>query len=140
MLLNIGENYIVFTLGLEEDILLNENFVHKNPKKTDLLLNVKIFSGNIRHGILSFLPENCPIHIGRNPDCEIFIDDSMVSRINSTITYENDIWIITDGSIINGQGTKKSTNGTWIYAHDEIEINDQMTFKSNHNLFFCSYQ
>lgn len=140
MLLNIGENYIVFTLGLEEDMLLNENCINGDKEKTDQLLNVKLFSGNIRHGILTFLPEKCPLHIGRSPDCEIFVDDSMVSRVNCTITYEKETWMITDGSILIGEGNKKSTNGTWIYAHEEIEITDQMTFKSNHNLFFCSYQ
>lgn len=136
LLMNIGDNYIVFTLGLEEDLLLNENY--HNPNSYDNVINIKIFSGNIKHGMLTFHPNRLPLKIGRSPDCEIFIDDNMLSRVHCTVTFDQE-WKIQDGSVIQGEGIRKSTNGTWIYAYDEIEITDKMTFKANHNLFICSY-
>lgn len=63
LLMNIGENYIVFTLGIEEEMLLNEKYL--NAQKTDHVINVKIFSGNIKHGMLTFQPNKAPLKIGR---------------------------------------------------------------------------
>lgn len=137
LLMNIGENYIVFTLGIEEEMLLNEKYL--NAQKTDHVINVKIFSGNIKHGMLTFQPNKAPLKIGRSPDCEIFIDDNMLSRVHCAVTFSDNEWKIQDGSVIHGEGIRKSANGTWIYAYDEIEITDKMTFKANHNLFICSY-
>jgi hypothetical protein len=34
---------------------------------------------------------------------------------------------------------KNSTNGTWIYANEDYEIKEGMTFKANHNLFRCKF-
>ena len=33
---------------------------------------------------------------------------------------------------------KKSTNGCWIYAYEEKQIENKMVFKANHNLFICN--
>ncbi len=137
-LLNIGENYIVFTIGLEDEILLSENYSNKNNENYDNMLNVKIFSGDIKHGIVSFLPEKSPITIGRSQDCEILIDDNMLSRVHCTIDFKNEKWFIIDGTINEEGNVKNSTNGTWIYAFEDTLIKDKMTFKANHNLFICS--
>ncbi len=137
-LLNIGENYIVFTIGLEDEILLSENYSNKNNENYDNMLNVKIFSGDIKHGIVSFLPEKSPITIGRSQDCEILIDDNMLSRVHCTIDFKNEKWYIIDGTINEEGNVKNSTNGTWIYAFEDTLIKDKMTFKANHNLFICS--
>lgn len=134
-LLSIGENYIVITLGLNEEILLNENNNDYNNEKN---INLKIFSGNIRHGNLSFSPEQSPFIIGRSQECDVIIDDNLLSRFHCTIDYRNDKWFITDGYIDNGS-IKKSTNGTWIYAFEDILIKNKMIFKSNNNLFICSF-
>jgi hypothetical protein len=138
-LLNIGENYIVFTIGLEEDMILNENFSNKNSEDSENILNVKIFSSDIKHGILSFSPLKSPITIGRSPNSDILIDDNMLSRIHCTVQFINGKWFIQDGSINQNGEVRKSTNGTWIYAYEEVIIVDKMTFKANHNLFICSY-
>ena len=137
-LLNIGENYIVFTIGLEDEILLSENYSNNNKENYEKMLNVKIFSGDIKHGIVSFFPEKSPITIGRSSDCEILIDDNMLSRVHCTIEFKNDKWYIIDGVINEDGNIKNSTNGTWIYAFEDTLIKDKMTFKANHNLFICS--
>lgn len=52
-LLSIGENFIVFTLGLEEEMMINEHTaINLDEKYNDDLINLKIFSGNIRNGKL----------------------------------------------------------------------------------------
>ena len=145
LLLNIGENYIVFSLGddeneekeKEEDINGKNTFKNENNN----CLNVKIFSTKTQN-IYSLTPDNCPVTIGRSSENNIVIDDDMLSRIHCTIDFDKDKWYIQDGYARNGlqeeEETKKSTNGSWIYAYDEITIKDKMIFKANHNLFICN--
>ena len=135
-LISIGGNYIVITLGLDEEMLLSEN---NNIKRSDNIVNFKIFSGNIRHGNLNFSPEQSPIVVGRAQECDIIIDDNLLSRFHCSIQYKNDKWYITDGYVENNN-IKKSTNGTWIYAFEDILIKNGMIFKSNNNLFICSFE
>ena len=139
LLLNIGENYIVFTIGLEDEIIMNENYSNKKQSDYENLLNVKIFSGDVKHGVVSFSPSKSPISIGRSPDCDILIDDNMLSRTHCVVEFKNDKWFIQDGFVNERGEVRKSTNGTWIYAYEEIMISDKMTFKANHNLFICNY-
>ena len=142
LLLNIGENYIVFSLGDEEE---EENEKDKNNKnkfnnENDNCLNIKIFSTKTQK-IFSLTPDNCPVTIGRSSENSIVIDDDMLSRIHCTIDFDKDKWYIQDGYAKNGlqeEEIKKSTNGSWIYAYDEILIKDKMIFKANHNLFICN--
>ena len=134
-LLSIGENYIVITLGSKEDMLLNENNTDDNDEN---IINLKIFSGNIRHGNLSFSPKQSPFIIGRSQECDVIIDDNMLSRFHCSIEYKNDKWFITDGYIDNNN-YKKSTNGTWLYAFEDTLITNGMIFKANNNLFICNF-
>ena len=138
LLINIGENYIVFTLGQEEDTVMTKL---NSPDKEDYdnMINIKVFSGNVRQDVLSFTPKKSPFTLGRSPDCEILIDDSMLSRVHCTISFKGGYWYIMDGSIIDEDEVRKSTNGTWVYAFEDMEITEQMTFKANHNLFICSF-
>lgn len=139
-LLNIGDNYIVFTLGLEEDMILNEHTSNNENEEYNNLINLKIFSGNIRHGKLSFNPKQSPFIIGRSPDCDVIIDDSMLSRFHCTLKFIDSKWYIIDGTIDkNKNKVKPSTNGSWKYAFEETLITNGMTFKANHNLFICSF-
>ena len=136
LLLNIGENYIVFSLGDDEE----ENEKEINDRNYSSL-NIKIFSVYAEQKLYQFLPSNCPITIGRSSDNSIFIEDDMLSRIHCTIDYNNEKWYINDGYAKNGireEEIKKSTNNSWIYAYDEIPITDKMIFKANHNLFICN--
>ena len=136
-LLSIGENYIVITIGVDNDLLLNENII-KNEENENLI-NLKVFSGNIRHGAFSFTPEKKSFLIGRAAECDICIDDGMLSRFHCTFEFRNNKWFLKDGKIENGKD-KKSTNGTWIYAYEDILIKQGLIFKANHNLFICSIE
>ena len=139
-LLSIGENYIVFTLGLEEDMIINEHTSNKEDEEFNDLINLKIFSGNIRHGKLSFNPKQSPFIIGRSPECEVIIDDSMLSRFHCTVEFKEYKWYIIDGIFDKNKNEfRNSTNGSWKYAFEDTVITNGMTFKSNHNLFICSF-
>ena len=98
-LLMIGDNYIVFTLGLEEDMITSEHTSNKEDEEYNNWINLKIFSGNIRHGQLSFNPRQSPIIIGRSPDCDVIIEDSMLSRFHCTLEFNEskNQWYIVDG-------------------------------------------
>ena len=138
-LLNIGDNYIVLSFDDDEDEVNINNII--NEKKIDNSINIKIFSLSSQIKSYKFLPSKCPITIGRSKDNHIYIDDDMLSRIHCTIDYGNEKWYIQDGYAKNGlkeEEIKKSTNGCWIYAFDEIEIVNGMIFKSNHNIFICN--
>ena len=140
LLLNIGENYIVFSLGEDDEEEENEKEMD-DINKNDNSLNIKIFSMNSQQKIFKLLPSDCPVTIGRSSENTIYIDDDMLSRIHCTIDYNNEKWYINDGFAKSGEQeeeVKKSTNGSWIFAYDEIQITDGMIFKANHNLFICN--
>ena len=135
-LLNIGENYLIFSIGDDND---EENeFDDKNNEP----LNIKIVSVNIQQKNIKILPSDCPIKIGRSEENNIFIDDDLLSRVHCTIDFNNNKWYIIDGNAKNGlkedKEIKNSTNGSWIYAFEETPITDKLIFKANHNLFICN--
>jgi FHA domain len=67
-------------------------------------------------------------------NCEVQIEDSLLSKYQAHITYnESNGWILVDG--LNG---KSSTNGTWLYIKDEIEMFSGMIIKANQTLFNVS--
>ena len=43
--------------------------------------------------------------------------DTSLSRYQCILDFIDDKWLIRDGD-----GTKSSTNGTWIFAEDEVKI------------------
>ena len=138
-LINIGDNYIVLSFEDDDDEDKKNNIMKKS--KSDNSLNIKIFSLNTNIKSYKFFPSQCPITIGRSKDNNIYIDDDMLSRIHCTIDFGNEKWFIQDGYAKNGlneEEIKKSTNGCWIYAYDEIQIVNKMIFKSNHNIFICN--
>ena len=66
--------------------------------------------------------------IGRSPNCDIRIDDELLSKMQATVVYDVKLgmWVIIDGF----EG-KQSTNGTWLYLNEEVKIKSGMLFKSN---------
>ncbi len=71
--------------------------------------------------------------MGRYSSADVILDDKLLSKMHFVIVYsEKDGWIISDG-----YGDKPSTNGTWLYINEDIEIFDKMIFKSNQTIFQC---
>lgn len=58
------------------------------------------------------------MQIGRTEKCNVRFSDTSLSRVQCTIDFIDRRWLIRDGD-----GDKKqSTNGTWLFAEDEIRI------------------
>ena len=53
-----------------------------------------------------------------------------VNHLIISFKYETDNWVIYDGN-----GSKESTNGTWMLANEYVEITDGMVFKGAEILF-----
>ena len=109
-------------------------------------LNLKILcKGKIIYDPINFQPTKSAIRIGRSLNCEVVVEDKVLSRIHCTIVYRKNIgWIIRDGVYNkNKDGSiemKPSTNGTWIYALEDTPIYEGMIIKSNNcNLFKFSF-
>jgi pSer/pThr/pTyr-binding forkhead associated (FHA) protein len=56
-------------------------------------------------------------------DCSIKFDDQNLSRYQCFISFDQR-WFIQDGD-----GNKCSTNGTWMFGEDFVEISNGMVFK-----------
>jgi pSer/pThr/pTyr-binding forkhead associated (FHA) protein len=71
------------------------------------------------------------IKIGRMPDCAVKFDDTSLSRYQCTINYKQKVgWVISDGD-----GSKPSTNGTWLFLDDYFPIETDMVLKAGMTLF-----
>jgi len=124
-LINIGDSYIVCQFGLTEETLMSESHIDTNNNKMGLsmnmdhinMLNIKIFSGNKKYDPLNFQPTKSVIKFGRSAECEVIIEDCMLSRIHCSIEYKDNFgWIIRDGYQTKkgfNYENKNSTNGTW---------------------------
>ena len=82
-------------------------------------LKLKIFGGPSAGTIYFYKPEaGKRIVIGRTPDCQIRINDKLLSKNQAMISLAEDgsgQWVLTDGH--NG---KPSTNGTWLYLNENF--------------------
>jgi pSer/pThr/pTyr-binding forkhead associated (FHA) protein len=69
-----------------------------------------------------------PIVIGRTPDCNVRINDKLLSKSQANVCYsdQSDQWVLSDGL-----GGKPSTNGTWLYLNEDYQMYSGMVFKAN---------
>ena len=125
-LINIGNSYIVFSF--------EDNNYYQN-----LIFNVYNDTKKYNPIVLKANQTERKFYIGRDGNCDVVIEDALLSRIHCTVFYSD----INGWSIVDGKGGNKeestSTNGTWIYIIEEVEINDGMVFKGNQNLYLCNY-
>jgi predicted component of type VI protein secretion system len=70
--------------------------------------------------------------IGRTPDCDIRINDKLLSKNQACITFLPDQ---TSWWLIDGFNNKKSTNGTWLYLNEDFKMHNGMIFKANQTIF-----
>ena len=64
---------------------------------------------------------------------QVRIEDNLLSKIQCTIFYNHSGgWTLVDGDL---QIHKASTNGTWLYINEDLELFDGMIFKSCKTLF-----
>jgi hypothetical protein len=155
-MINIGDTYLKISIGIENKYYYlngkrNNRFSSKKNKfsieesEYNNNLNIKILSRDKIYDPLNFPPTKSKIKIGRASNCEITIDDILLSRVHCTIEYKDNIgWIIRDG-YNNKENTKESTdiksstNGTWLYAFEDTPIYEGMILRSDKNLFRCKF-
>ena len=78
-----------------------------------------------------FSNEKRRVRIGKHPQCEILISETGVSRIQCSLTYVNgEGWKIKDGD-----DSKLSTNGTWLYVNEPIQLLNDTIFKAGKTIF-----
>ena len=125
-IINIGDTFLIFSykifLNFENDKKINDHKI--------LLLKIYNSKGEFEPILLGNGKELYTI--GRAKYADISINDIMLSRINSFVYFKNGVWKIQDGN----QKGEYSTNGTWMFAFEDIEIFDNMIFKSNKFNFF----
>ena len=78
-----------------------------------------------------FSSDQAPILIGRTDKCQVRFNDTSLSRHQCQIDFIDDKWLIKDGD-----GTKNSTNGTWLFADEELKIDGtEVIFKAGQSIF-----
>ena len=130
-LINIGSNYLVVNFEKNKIIIkiFNHNILEDGDSKEKKGKNcdLKEFTiGNNRNTI---------INIGRSENCDITIEDVMLSKIHTSIEYkakEKSFYLY------DGDTKKESTNGTWVFILNPIQIKDNFTFKAEHTLFVAN--
>ena len=70
--------------------------------------------------------------IGRMPTCQIRFEDSQLSRLQCQIFFDESrgVWLIRDGD-----DSKLSTNGTWLFVDELFPVSNKMVFKAGQTLF-----
>jgi hypothetical protein len=104
--LTLKDNFL-FQMG---DSFLIANFVSADQTR----LRLKLFGEVCAGGVFFFTSSECTtnsIRIGRMHNCEVHIEDSLLSKYQASISYfPKQGWILQDGDALTGRG---STNGTW---------------------------
>ena len=78
--------------------------------------------------------EEAPFLIGRTEKCKIRFKDTSLSRCQCKIDYIGEKWFIKDGD-----GEKESTNGTWLFADEELKIDPNSRIKAGQSIFQIKY-
>jgi len=130
-LINIGSNYLVVYIErhkiiikiFNNSILESRNTGDKNTMKCEL----KEFE--IQPGKDNF------IYIGRSQNCDVIIEDMMLSKVQCNIEYNSreKRFYLNDGD-----GKKESTNGTWVFILNPTKITNNFMFKAEHTLFVAN--
>lgn len=98
---------------------------HMVLKIEDSTLEVKFVDGPKVNTEYTYTPEDVKVTVGRMQDCTIQFKDNSLSRYQCAFEYRDDHWVIMDGN-----GNRGSTNGTWLFADMPYNINDGMVFKA----------
>ena len=131
-LINIGSNYLV--------IYINNNIItfkiFNNSTVSDRKYNDDSIGQNyVTKEYRIKENEDSVITIGRSQKCDIIIEDMMLSKIQAYIEYNSK----TKKFYLNdGDETKESTNGTWVFILNATKITNNFMFKAEHTLFLAT--
>jgi len=101
------------------------------------LLTLEVLFGEEKKRKITFdSRKNSVIRIGRlkSDEIEFEFEDEDVSRKQCMIFFEDNNWYIVDGD-----GIKPSSNGTWFYPEKYYNINEGLIIRMGTTLFECNY-
>ena len=130
-LINIGGNYLVVYIEKNKIIIkiFNNSILEGTNKKDKNSINCDLKEFDIDEN------KNLYINIGRNQNCDVIIEDMMLSKIQCSIEYNSydKCFYLNDGD-----GKKESTNGTWVFILNPTKITNNFMFKAEHTLFVAN--
>ena len=151
MLVNVGEAYIVVNIVkgrlIDQDTDLQQPQGAESGQQMHIApgldiyaddpsekLKLKIFGGPSAGEIYFYNQDYTgkKIVVGRTPDCDIRINDKLLSKNQAHIVFSPDH---TSWWLIDGYNNKASTNGTWLYLNEDFEMHNGMVFKANQTIF-----
>ena len=129
-LINIGNNYIVLTFGVDELEPEENDTIDENQK----ILSVKVFRGElVNYSYVFNQTQINKILVGKAENCNIVLNDDLLDDIHCVIEFKNKKgWMISDG-----YDKKNSENGTWICLSEETKVFEGMLIQSNQNIYKC---
>jgi len=112
----------------------SEEINNSNTVIASLLTLEVIFGEEQRRKITFDSRKKQQIRIGRikNEETDFSLEDDDVSRKQCMIIYEDNNWYIVDGD-----GEKPSSNGTWFYPEKFYNITDGLVIRIGTTLFEC---
>ena len=70
------------------------------------------------------------IRVGRSPQCDVPINDPLLSPIHCTVSKEDNHWMLADGN-----EHEHSATGTWVYLSHTTPIYNGMELRCGSTLF-----
>lgn len=117
-IVSFGESHMKVTV-LEEEAL--QIVFLEGPKKDVTLYD----------SFSNFTPADSPVKVGRMASATIRFDDSSLSRCQCSLLHQEGTgWTVQDGD-----GSKLSTNGTWLFAEFPCDLQHGAVFKAAETLF-----
>lgn len=98
----------------------------------DKEIKVKFIEGPMKPKEYAFNINSLPILIGSDSKSHIVLNESLPKEQCRIIGYESMYYIL------DGDGNTNSMHGTWVYAFNYIEVNENSVFKANGMLFQTS--
>ena len=130
-LINIGGNYLVVYIENNKITIkiFNNSILESTNKKEQNTITCDLREFEVDQS------RNFVLNIGRNQNCNIIIEDMMLSKIQCRIEYNiNDKCFY----LYDGDGKKESTNGTWVFILNPTKITNNFMFKAEHTLFVAN--
>ena len=133
-LINIGSSYLVLYINNNTIIfkIFNNNTISEGKNNEE-----SIGQNYVTKEYKIKKDEDCLITIGRSQKCDIIIEDMMLSKIQAYIEYQAKTKKF---YLIDGDGNKESTNGTWVFILNATKITNNFMFKAEHTLFLATFE
>lgn len=117
----VGDMILKFEPKEDKEIEIIRMITKRHPKKLSYL-------GKASEGIIT---------IGRNKNCSFSLESNLMSRIHASVYYNDQtgLWEFKDGEM-----TKPSANGCFVFTANNVEILDKLEIKVNDDTILFSVE